>query len=86
MPWKKGQSGNPNGRAKGQRNHATEDIRAIARGFVDDPAYRETLRQRLLDGTLSSGVETMLWAYSYGRAGVDLPADGTVPTSITIHF
>lgn len=74
------------GRQPGSRNKATQDIRAIARVFVDDPAYREALRQRLLAGTLSSAVETMLWAYSYGRAGVDLPADGSLPTSITIHF
>ena len=67
MPWKKGQSGNPNGRAKGNRNHPTDDIRAIARGFVDDPDYRETLRNARSMAPLSSGRNHAV-GDSYGRA------------------
>lgn len=73
------------GRQPGSRNKATQDIRDIARGFVDDPVYREALRKRLLDGVAGT-MELHLWAYGYGRPGLATPADGSVPTSITIHF
>ena len=85
MPWQKGQSGNPNGRAKGARTHLTADVRAIARSLLDDPDYRAALHERLKAGTAGT-MEVTLWAYAYGRPALDSPTDGMLPTSITIHF
>ena len=73
------------GRRPGSRNKATDGIREIARSFVDDPGYREALKARLEAGTAGT-MEQILWAYGYGRPALDSPADGTLPTSITIHF
>jgi hypothetical protein len=73
------------GRQPGSRNKATHGIQEIARGFVDDPAYRAALKVRLENGTAGT-LEGILWAYAYGRPVAENPADGALPTSITIHF
>jgi len=40
------------GRPKGVPNKVTADARRAANALIDDPAYRATLRQRLIAGTL----------------------------------
>jgi hypothetical protein len=55
------------GRQKGTANRSTIEGRDFARRLMDDPAYRERLRERLLAGKVHPGVETMLWAYGYGK-------------------
>jgi hypothetical protein len=54
------------GRPKGALNRATIEIRALARGLVEDPAYLAALRRRLAAGKAGS-LEPMLFAYAYGR-------------------
>lgn len=73
------------GRQKGTRNHITDGIREIARGFIDDPVYRAALKARLEAGTAGT-MESLLWGYGYGKPALDHAADGSVPTSITITF
>jgi hypothetical protein len=86
MPHPKGTPKTPgSGRKVGTSNKATLTVRALARSFVDDPAYQEALRARLLDGTAGS-MESLLWGYAYGRVPV-LSDDGDqARTSITITF
>jgi transcription termination factor NusB len=65
MPYKKGQSGNPNGRPKNSKNKATEDFRAKINEFITenwdhvqkdydsmDPEKRLTFFERILKYTL----------------------------------
>lgn len=77
------------GSRKGKPNKDTAlrraDVRAMARGFIEDPAYLAALKARLEAGTAGS-MESLLWTYGFGRAGADSAGDGTTPISITIHF
>jgi hypothetical protein len=73
------------GRKAGTPNKVQTEVRALARALLDDPEYRAALRKRLLDGT-AGAMEQLLWHYGYGRPTLDSPADGAMPTSITIHF
>jgi hypothetical protein len=54
------------GRPRGALNRTTIEIRALARGLVEDPAYLAALRRRLAAGKAGS-LEPMLFAYAYGR-------------------
>ena len=72
------------GRKAGTPNKATAEVRAIARSFVDDPAYREMLKLRLQNGT-AGPMEQVLWAYGYGKPTE--PRDGsTLPVRIIVEF
>jgi hypothetical protein len=64
--FRSGQSGNPTGRRPGTRNKVTTDAREAASRLVDDPEYRASLRQRMIDGT-AGGVELLMWYYAKGR-------------------
>jgi hypothetical protein len=65
MPFVKGQSGNPSGRAKGTKV-VTEEIRALARK-VFTPAYWERVKRQAEAGELNPKVETTLLAYGFGQ-------------------
>jgi len=54
------------GRAKGVPNRATAEIRDFARNLLEDPAYKEALRARLIKGQAGS-VEIQLLHYAYGK-------------------
>jgi len=62
-----GQSGNPRGRTPGTRNRVTIEAQLAATELVDDPAYRDALRQRMIAGT-AGAMEPLIWIYSYGKA------------------
>src|SRR6187431_2863935 len=64
--FKPGVSGNPKGRRPGSRNRTTVEAREFAKRLIDDPDYREALRQRMISGTAGS-MEAVIWAYAYGR-------------------
>ena len=55
------------GRPKGVQNKATLEVKEFARGLIDSPEYQAALLARIQAGTLSPGVETLLWHYSFGR-------------------
>jgi hypothetical protein len=50
----------------GTRNRATVEAREIATRLVDDPAYIQRLRERLLAGT-AGPIEVVLWFYAHGK-------------------
>jgi hypothetical protein len=55
------------GRQPGSLNKATIEMKQACAELVDDPAYRAKLKQRLLAGTLSPALESLLWYYAKGR-------------------
>lgn len=64
--FKKGESGNPRGRLRGTRNKVTLEAREIATRLVDDLAYRDRLRRRMIDGT-AGAMEPLMWFYAKGK-------------------
>lgn len=54
------------GRPKGSVNKTTRQIREIATGLVDDPAYLAKLKERLREGK-APHMETLLHYYAYGK-------------------
>lgn len=64
--FKPGQSGNPRGRAPGARNRISIEAREAAALIVDDPAYRDALKARVIAGQAPQ-MEPLLWAYAKGR-------------------
>lgn len=67
-PFQKGQPRPAGaGRRRGTPNHVTAEAAGLCRALVDDAAYRERFRQRLLTGKLAPALEVMVWAYAYGR-------------------
>ena len=59
--------------------HATK-LRAAALKLVSDPEYQAELRARLLMGTCSPAVETMLWGYVLGKPKETLDISGETRT------
>src|SRR5262245_12169874 len=64
--WKPGKSANPNGRPKGIPNAASLEIKTFCRSVLEDPEYREKVRQRVIDGE-APHVETLMYHYGYGK-------------------
>lgn len=65
--FKPGNVANPRGRPKGVPNKATTEAKEACALIVDDPEYREMLKQRAILGKLAPGVETMLWDRAKGK-------------------
>ena len=55
------------GRGKGTPNKVTREVRALAQDLVGDSLYQGRLRQRLVEGELPAALESMLWAYAWGK-------------------
>ena len=86
MPRPPGSDKTPgSGRRRGTPNKRQVLSREIARSFIDDPAYRDALRARLLAGEAGS-MEVLLWHYGYGRPAATSEEGDTLPVAITIHF
>ena len=66
MPFKKGHSGNPAGKKAGTLNKATVEIRDTSRRLLEDKAYVEAFRARLIAGK-APHMEPVLYYYAYGK-------------------
>ncbi|MBM3779143.1 MAG: hypothetical protein FJW23_13075 [Acidimicrobiia bacterium] len=64
--FRPGQSGNPRGRTPGTLTRKTVEVREVCSRLVDDPAYRDGLRQRLINGT-AGAMEVLIWHYAKGK-------------------
>ena len=62
------QKGKPKsgGRLPGTPNHATLEIKDFGRAIIEDPVYRERLKQRIHDGEAPQ-IEALLYHYTYGK-------------------
>lgn len=54
------------GRRKGSKNRATVEVREAARRLVEDPAYFESLRARLVRGQ-AGAMEVAPWHFAFGK-------------------
>jgi hypothetical protein len=66
------------GRVKGTPNKRTQEIQALARSILEQPAYLAMLTQRACAGTLPPAVETMLFYYAYGKPKDSIEHRGTL--------
>ena len=81
MPFVKGHSGNPGGRPKGTRNHATIEIKALTMSLFD-AEYWGRIRRQLRDGTLHPSIEARLLTYAYGEPRGTFSATPGISVSI----
>jgi hypothetical protein len=65
-PGGKFTKGNP-GRPKGAKNKSTIAVRIFAQQVLEDEGYRNRVRRMARAGTLPSHLETMLYAYAFGK-------------------
>lgn len=75
MPFKKGETGNRNGRPKGAQNKTTGEIREAAKAIVEDPAYVRSLKKRVKAGK-APHMETLLHYYAYGKPKEQVEVSG----------
>lgn len=85
MPFQKGQSGNPKGRAPGTVPKVTQEVRALCRTLIANGQYRRTFRKRLFAGELAPPLEALVWHYAYGKPKetVDLTGTLSIPDVVT---
>jgi hypothetical protein len=76
--WKKGQSGNPTGRAKGLPNKATVEIKAFCRGLFERRTFRRNLLKAWDNLTLEPTYRALLTHYAFGKPpqAIDLALTG----------
>jgi hypothetical protein len=65
-------------------NRATKEARDFCQRLVSDPEYRQSLETRLRAGTLAPALESLVWAYAYGKPpqAMDITARGPSLASI----
>lgn len=64
--WAQGVSGNPSGRPPGTVSKVTVEQREWCIELLRDPAYQESVRQRILAGE-ADHIETLVWYYALGK-------------------
>lgn len=68
------------GRRAGTKNKRNQDIEVFARSILEAPEYRENIKQKSQAGLLEPHLETLLYAYAYGRPAQKKLAPGEQPT------
>jgi hypothetical protein len=77
MPFKKGQSGNPAGMARGYKHELTKEVRGLAGRLFDGPYWRLKY-ERIHAGIENPKIEALLLAYAFGEPPKEIHASGTV--------
>lgn len=72
------------GRRKSTLNKTSIEVRELAREFVADPAYRRSLRQRVIQGR-AQHIETLLWHYAFGKPKEQVEPSGG-PVKFTLNL
>lgn len=80
MKWEKGRA-KTGGRLPGVQNLASRDIKAIAQGLIEDPAYQASLKARLLKGS-SPQLEVLLHYYAYGKPKTEIAIEDKTVTVV----
>lgn len=76
MKFKKGKP-KSGGRQPGTQNKATETIKGIALGLVQDPDYLASLKKRMVSGR-SPQLEILMHYYGYGKPKTEISEDTTI--------
>ncbi|ULA61728.1 MAG: hypothetical protein LZF60_360075 [Nitrospira sp.] len=76
MRFEKGRS-KTGGRAPGTPNRATETIKDLALGLVQDPEYVASLKRRMVSGR-SPQLEVLMHFYAYGKPKTEISTDKTI--------
>ncbi len=74
------------GRAAGTPNKGTGEIKATCRKLIEDPAYLDYFKHRLMVGQLPPMLEAMTWAYAYGKPveRQEISGEDGTPLPITV--
>ena len=81
MPFERGRT-KTGGRKSNQPNHATLEIKDFGRAIIEDPVYREKLKQRIEAGEAPQ-IEALLYHYTYGRPKQD--TDSHDPIRVLVY-
>lgn len=71
------------GRPKGCPNKVTREIKMIARAVLDDPAYQESVKQRMIDGK-APHLETLYHYYADGKPKDTLVVQDAPPPLVVV--
>lgn len=77
---KKGNPGNKGVTRQERKDH--EEVRKISRKLILNPTYQKTLQEQLEEGRAHPSVQSMLWAYAYGKPADIIEEKKVVPVSI----
>ena len=77
-----GESGNPAGRVKGVPNKATKEVKNLCRSWVEDAEYQKQFLTRFKAGKLPPQLETMVWAYAYGKPKESVELTGSLAETL----
>jgi hypothetical protein len=83
VPVKRGR-----GRPPGSLNKATLEVRELCAELVTSEKYRASFRERFENGELPPAVETMVWAYAFGRPTENIKIKAPMmlpPMQILLH-
>jgi uncharacterized small protein (DUF1192 family) len=47
--------------------YTRHQAQVFARSIIESEQYRQTLRERIVDKSLSAAMEALLWYYAYGK-------------------
>jgi len=74
------------GRPRGVPNKATAEVRELTQRWLHDPTYCEKFKARLMAGVLPPALESMVWAYAWGRPVERIEVEAPQPVQVITKF